>query len=452
VPTKTTPDDCPCSSGSCQLCEATGLIRFSAPLGLDEIRSTSSKRSLLQWTNNTGVASAGLVAGNGWSLTGVPKLVLRQSDYLGPRSIALPINGTDVRTFERSTSDCNLFIRSVSGGATDVLRLVGSGASAEIHYKGSDGSTIRFGGLGTTVAAGRRGQYLGESDAAGNRVEASLNANGSISELRGYPSDSAVSDLVQRFTYSGATTSNPGRLSEMRVERADGSLLRRTQLTHYSTTTSVGGVVIGRAGDLREMVVRDGAGGVLERSAFRYSTDSRGRSVLAYVLDDDSQRRLAAAGLDRNTASNSQLAPYAKDFFAYDSQNRVIRHDQQGAGCTVCTGGIGTSSFDYFTRTGGGTGFNSCRIAPPKPARMETRRSPTATPPARRCSRCSGCWWIPPTPPWWASNGARSPPTTPQRASRRCRPRPRACSCPPTWRRWRPTTTCRTRWRATTNT
>jgi RHS repeat-associated protein len=360
-PTSSTPNDCPCSDGSCQVCPASGFSSVSVGTGGSDVRSASGIGSPLQWSNNTAATAGGIVAGNGWSYSTTPKLVLRQSDVLGPRSIALPFNGTDVRTFERSATDASLYVRSVSSGATDVLRVVGTGASAELHYKGADGSTIRFAGMGTAVAAGRRGQYLGESDAAGNRVEATLNANGSIAVRRGFQAGSATADEVQRFTYTGATSTSAGRLSEIRVERADGTLLRRTELSHYTTATSVGGVVIGRAGDLREVVVRDGAGGVLERSAFRYSTESRGRSVLAYVLDDDSQRRLAAAGLDRNSISNAQLAPYAKDFFAYDSQNRVIRHDQQGAGCTTCTGGIGTTSFDYFTRTGGGTGFNSWR-------------------------------------------------------------------------------------------
>jgi len=54
-------------------------------------------------------------------------------------------------------------------------------------------------------------------------------------------------------------------------------------------------------------------------------------------------RRATAAGLNLATAANSAVAPFATDFFAYDAQNRVIRHDVQGAGCSSCTGagGIG---------------------------------------------------------------------------------------------------------------
>ncbi|MFM7732670.1 MAG: hypothetical protein ACKO6F_04250, partial [Cyanobium sp.] len=348
---------CPCSTGVCEVCKCTGLLVKSTSLGDGDVRSSSGISNLLQWSNNAGLAGQA-IAGSGWRMGGTPRLLLRQSDYLGARSIALPFGGTDIRTFERSCNDPNLYVRAVAAGPTDVIRRVGQ----ELRYLGADGSTIRFADFSTAVAGLQRGQYLGQGDAAGNRVEATLNANGSIAQLRSFRVDGASADEVQSFSYSGASTTTPGRLSEVRTSRGDGTLLRRAELSYFTGTTSAGGVVIGRAGDLREVVVRDGAGGVLERSAFRYSTDSRGRSLLAYVLDDDSQRRLAAAGLDRNTVSNSQLAPYAMDFFAYDSQNRVNRHDQQGTGCTTCTGGIGTTTTSYFMRSGGGSGFNSWRF------------------------------------------------------------------------------------------
>ena len=119
-PTKTTPEDCPCSAGGCQRCCATGFFDYKAPSGLNDVRFICGLGTLFQWTNNSAAVSSGLPAGNGWSLSGVPKLILRQSDYLGPRSIALPFHGTDVRTFERSTTDCNLFIRSVKIGRAHV--------------------------------------------------------------------------------------------------------------------------------------------------------------------------------------------------------------------------------------------------------------------------------------------------------------------------------------------
>jgi len=64
------------------------------------------------------------------------------------------------------------------------------------------------------------------------------------------------------------------------------------------------------------------------------------RTRTGIIRDTDAVRRATAAGLNLATATNSAAAPFATDFFAYDSQNRVIRHDVQGAGCSSCTGGI----------------------------------------------------------------------------------------------------------------
>jgi RHS repeat-associated protein len=294
-------------------------------------------------------------AGNGWSLNGASKLVLRQSDFLGPTSIALPFNGIDVRTFQRSATDPNLFLRAVSSGPTDTIVRVGN----ELHYKTLEGTTIRFVDFSAANASSKRGQYLGESDSAGNRIDATLNANGGIAELRSYQAGSSVADEVQKFSYIGSTATSPGRVGEIRVERSDGTLLRRSTFTYFTTTTSAAGVVIGRAADLKSVANYDGSGALLDQSAFRYSTDSRGRSLLAYVFGSEDTRRISAAGLNIDTASNTQLAPFARDGFGYDSQNRMISRAEQGTGCSTCTGGIGTTSYSYATNANAPAGFNS---------------------------------------------------------------------------------------------
>jgi hypothetical protein len=76
---------------------ASGFNGLSLPVGCSAVNSGSGIGSLLQWSSNTGVA-ANAIAGNGWSNSSTPKLILRQIDVLGARSIALPFNGTDVRT------------------------------------------------------------------------------------------------------------------------------------------------------------------------------------------------------------------------------------------------------------------------------------------------------------------------------------------------------------------
>lgn len=349
------PTKCGCECNEVKTC-SDGKVDFTAPLRTAEVPSGSGFDTAgnLRWSNNS-AAVGGVSAGNGWSLNGASKLVLRQSDFLGPTSIALPFNGIDVRTFQRSATDPNLFLRAVSSGPTDTIVRVGN----ELHYKTLEGTTIRFVDFSAANASSKRGQYLGESDSAGNRIDATLNANGGIAELRSYQAGSSVADEVHKFSYSGSTATSPGRVGEIRVERSDRTLLRRSTFTYFTTTTSAAGVVIGRAADLKSVANYDGSGALLDQSAFRYSTDSRGRSLLAYVFGSEDTRRISAAGLNIDTASNSQLAPFARDGFGYDSQNRMISRAEQGTGCSTCTGGIGTTSYSYATNANAPAGFNS---------------------------------------------------------------------------------------------
>ena len=349
------PTPCGCDCETVKIC-IDGKVDFTAPLRTAEVPSGAGFDTAgnLRWSNNS-AAVGGVNAGNGWSLNGASKLVLRQSDFLGPTSIALPFNGIDVRTFQRSATDPNLFLRAVSSGPTDTIVRVGN----ELHYKTLEGTTIRFVDFSAANASSKRGQYLGESDSAGNRIDATLNTIGGIAELRSYQSGSSVADEVQKFSYSGSTATSPGRVGEIRVERSDGTLLRRSTFTYFTTTTSAAGVVIGRAADLKSVAHYDGSGALLDQKAFRYSNDSRGRSLLAYVFGNEDTRRISASGLNIETASNSQLAPFARDGFGYDSQNRMISRAEQGTGCSTCTGGIGTTSYSYATNANAPAGFNS---------------------------------------------------------------------------------------------
>jgi hypothetical protein len=89
----------------------------------------------------------------------------------------------------------------------------------------------------------------------------------------------------------------------------------------------------------------------MRRTTFppRSSLWTASRKRTGIIRDTDAVRRATAAGLNLATATSAAVAPFATDFFAYDSQNRVIRHDVQGAGCSSCTGGIGTFTYSYAT-------------------------------------------------------------------------------------------------------
>ena len=329
--------------------KATGQFVVSSDTQQCKAESGSGNNSPIHWSNNTAAVSS-INAGPGWSYSELPRLVLRQADTAGARSITLPFSGTDTRTFQRSSLDPSLFQRTVGDGPTDYIQRIGN----ELHYKNADGETIRFADFSSSTPAAIRGQFLGSSDAAGNRIDATLNANGTIAARTGFQAGSATPDKIQTFVYN---TSGPdaGRLQTITSTRPDGTILRRTEFSYYSA-----GSPYGKSGDLKGLVVRDGSGAILDRSAFRYSTDSRGRSLLNYAFAFDDTQRIAAAGLNLDTATNAQLAPYAQHAFFYDTQNRLTRFDNQADG-GAGTGGIGTHLYSYSTNPGSSTGFNSWR-------------------------------------------------------------------------------------------
>jgi hypothetical protein len=43
------------------------------------------------------------------------------------------------------------------------------------------------------------------------------------------------------------------------------------------------------------------------------------------------------------------VAPYADGFFQYDAVQRATQAVEQGAGCSVCSGGLGTFAYAYTT-------------------------------------------------------------------------------------------------------
>src|SRR5262249_17082051 len=82
---------------------------------------------------------------------------------------------------------------------------------------------------------------------------------------------------------------------------------------------------------------------------------------LKYYFSPTSYARLVAAVGTPTTATDSQVAPYADDYFEYDSQHRVTKEIAQGEGCSSCSAGLGTYTFDYTTSSNP-DGFSSWKV------------------------------------------------------------------------------------------
>jgi hypothetical protein len=100
---------------------------------------------------------------------------------------------------------------------------------------------------------------------------------------------------------------------------------------------------------------------VLDASYYRYYKlgDSGGYAHgLKYVFNPASYLRLTGAlGTGLANLTDAQVAPYADNYFRYDSQQRVTQETAQGAGDSQTGGGLGTYTFAY-TNSGKTPGFN----------------------------------------------------------------------------------------------
>ena len=118
-------------------------------------------------------------------------------------------------------------------------------------------------------------------------------------------------------------------------------------------------------GDLQSAQVLDGSNNVLDTYYYRYYTPADAGSTgyvggLKYAFGPESYARLVTAlgSTAPTSATDSQVSAYADNYFEYDSSHRVTKEIAQGAGCSTCSGGLGTFTYSY-TSSGNAAGFNS---------------------------------------------------------------------------------------------
>jgi|688.fasta_scaffold28483_3 RHS repeat-associated protein len=331
--------------------EATGFdTTYSQSMGNFSLAPSAVQQA--NYSANTAVASNGMYGSSRLSQT-TPSLVLVGNNTSNLEHIQLPWSGTNIRNFRQTSVGGSLYISNA--GSTDQITREGS----QFVYRNLSGETIRFRDFSSSNIL-LRGQFISRSDSNGNRLEVTSNLpSGAIATLAGYQANSATP--VERWTYSYIATGlpNAGKLLTAEVRRNDSTLLRSTLYTYYNKNDPNGSL-----GDLKMLTVRDGSGGLIDHQYFRYYKSGQAdfqfgfNSALKYSFDFDSFQRLRSNVASIDLATDAQIAPYAKEYFRYDTSRRIVRHDIQGAGCTVCTGGIGTNTFNYETRDAGGADYN----------------------------------------------------------------------------------------------
>jgi RHS repeat-associated protein len=276
--------------------------------------------------------------GTGWSRSDTARLTMQGSDPDAPDFVSVAFSTTDTRVFRRFSD--GTFARAHGLGSTDTLTLEGG----QYVFRTSAGTTRTFNSFSTSLPELTRGSLASQTDASGNRIEYSFGIDGATTGLSSFLAGETTAVEIQEYAYLTGADPNAGKVGRIDVRRGDGSLERSVELAYYDGTSAFGSL-----GQLATITTRDAAAAVLDALHYRYALTPSGASRLQYSLDAEAVRRATDAGINVSTAANTVIAPFATSYLEYDAQDRVIRQDIQGAGCSSCTGGIGTFAYTYAT-------------------------------------------------------------------------------------------------------
>jgi hypothetical protein len=225
----------------------------------------------------------------------------------------------------------------------------------------TQGNQTRFYDFSSSTPAGRQGQFISSTDAGGILTYVyAWTADGEIQEIR--RQDATGTDQESwLYSYLPSTNPNAGLLASVQLRKANGgggwNVAQQVVYTYYDGTQPYG-----NKGDLMTANVEDGSGNALGTDYYRYYTPGVSNGYvdgLRYVFGTTAYDQLVAAVGNPFTATNSQVAPYADQYFEYDNKQRVTVHAVAGTGSSA-NGGIGTYRYSY-TLSNNPAGVNSWR-------------------------------------------------------------------------------------------
>jgi RHS repeat-associated protein len=288
----------------------------------------------LTWTNNSTANTN--INGSGIIVSQLPRIIQSGADVVYDIVVT---NGVNARVFNDATLSEDHFLRdSLSYDATN----------NQYIFTDPSGDQIKFYDF-TAWPTNQQGQFRSFTDPEGNVTSVtSHSTDGKVAEVQ-RTTTSGGNTIIESYLYSYiASGTNLGLMQSVTVRRQINggawSTVRAAQFTYYDGTQSYG-----NAGNLMTATVQDGSGNTLDTNYFRYytSTDSTHGYVggLKYYFSPTSYARLIAANPNPQTATNAQVAPFADNYFEYDSTKSVTKETAQGAGCSSCSGGLGTFTF-----------------------------------------------------------------------------------------------------------
>lgn len=208
-------------------------------------------------------------------------------------------------------------------------------ANAKIIITDAKGTVFTFWDF-STGNGGKRG-----------RLQSKVSPDGSSYSVTTW-SGSGVPEETQTVVGSGGTA-----ITES-ITRTSGDTLRRKVGTGSWTTVRTAETSLVNGSSLNQIqVTKDASGNAIDTTYFRYDGNqyqgSNGR--VKFVFGPDAYARLVAAfGTSVNTLTDGQIDDYADRYFEYDSMGRVTKTTVAGAGCSACTAGQGTYTYEYTVR------------------------------------------------------------------------------------------------------
>jgi YD repeat-containing protein len=288
------------------------------------------------------------VNGNGWVGAQLPSVVAVGS------GVAVISNGTTARTF------------ADNGNGTYTERFFGRNTltrdgSGVFTLSTPAGVKFRFASL-TDAVTGKRGQLLSRTDPFGGVITVTCDSAGRVTQVsRGGAAEGQTVAETWNYEYS---TFGPsvGRLAQVTLKK--GPAAAQTTVRYVFYTYYDGSEAYGTLGDLKTAQTCNASGVVLGMHYYRYYTSGEANGYaggLKYYLSPASYDRLAGTVPNPLTATDTQLAPFADNYFQYDSGQRVSLEKVQGHGCSACTGGLGQYAFT-FTTSSNPDGYNSWAV------------------------------------------------------------------------------------------
>lgn len=291
------------------------------------------------WSHSRSYAnlySGGSDNGDRWLIPELSSVSLTAGPHANHANHAIVIAGANTSPWFHPASGGGWV--AAFGGLT-YLKDPGDG---EVEHINPDGSKLKYYSATDSVHPLQRGKL--KSITNRNGVEVLLDyfhipADGRVRQIAFV--DGAVS--VQ-FIYDYLPTGDPNSGRLLSVTQMTNNVNLSRVIYHYHVTGDPGG----STGDLKDAVVQEWDLATntwldVRRSYYRYHTSAL-IGNLKLVIGSAGCRRLEAAGIDPDTASDTTLLGYSDFYFEYDSQKRVILEKVHG--------GSETYTYSYVVNIG----------------------------------------------------------------------------------------------------